>query len=124
MRRPYQTRLRRERAAKTREQIVATARALFAENAYADVSMCRIAAVAGLTTGAVYTHFAQKTELFEAAVGQKAPLDRPSVRFADELEDTLRALVWSYKTGGMDDIAASLADAEDLLGRVASTKHL
>jgi AcrR family transcriptional regulator len=50
-----------------RERLVAAARKLFAARGYADVSVDEVAAAAGLTKGAVYYQFADKTDLFRAA---------------------------------------------------------
>ncbi len=49
------------------ERLVAAARNLFAARGYADVSVDEIAAAAGLTKGAVYYQFTDKTDLFRAA---------------------------------------------------------
>lgn len=50
-----------------RERLVAAARRLFSARGFADVSVDEIAAAAGLTKGAVYYQFADKTDLFRAA---------------------------------------------------------
>lgn len=50
-----------------RDRLVAQARRLFAENGYAAVSVDEVAAAAGLTKGAVYYQFKDKTDLFRAA---------------------------------------------------------
>lgn len=50
-----------------RDRLVAAARNLFAAHGYADVSVDQIAAAAGLTKGAVYYQFTDKTDLFRAA---------------------------------------------------------
>ena len=50
-----------------RERLVAAARKLFAARGYADVSVDEVAAAAGLTKGAVYYQFSDKTDLFRAA---------------------------------------------------------
>jgi AcrR family transcriptional regulator len=55
-----------ERAAETRESLIATARPLFAEHGFADVPLETIVRAAGVTRGALYHHFADKTELFAA----------------------------------------------------------
>ncbi|MGX9789995.1 TetR/AcrR family transcriptional regulator [Mycobacterium sp. MMS18-G62] len=55
-----------ERAAETREALVAAARPLFAERGFADVALEAIVRAAGVTRGALYHHFPDKTELFAA----------------------------------------------------------
>src|SRR5271165_7379361 len=59
-----------ERAAETREALVTAARSLFAANGFADVSLETIVRTAGVTRGALYHHFADKTELFAAVFEQ------------------------------------------------------
>jgi AcrR family transcriptional regulator len=55
-----------ERAAETREALIQAARPLFAEHGFADVALETIVRAAGVTRGALYHHFADKTELFAA----------------------------------------------------------
>ncbi|HEX3509919.1 MAG TPA: TetR/AcrR family transcriptional regulator [Solirubrobacteraceae bacterium] len=62
--------LREQRSQETREALIATARALFSERGYADVGTEEIVRSAGLTRGALYHHFAGKSELFEAVYEQ------------------------------------------------------
>ena len=50
----------------TRRAILAAARASFAEHGFAAASTTAIAAAAGVTRGALYHHFAGKTDLFRA----------------------------------------------------------
>jgi AcrR family transcriptional regulator len=59
-----------ERTQATRAALLAAGRRLFAERAYDDVPADEIAAAAGLTRGALYHHFADKRELFEAVFEQ------------------------------------------------------
>ena len=65
------TRTRRtqaDRSAATRDALVAAARPLFAAHGFAEVSTDAIVAAAGVTRGALYHQFADKTALFEAVV--------------------------------------------------------
>ncbi|WP_156686901.1 TetR/AcrR family transcriptional regulator [Mycobacterium sp. Marseille-P9652] len=55
-----------ERAADTREALIAAARPLFGEHGFADVALEAVVRAAGVTRGALYHHFADKTELFAA----------------------------------------------------------
>jgi len=59
-----------ERAAETRDALLAAARALFAEHGFADVALEAIVRAAGVTRGALYHHFPDKTELFAAVFEQ------------------------------------------------------
>jgi AcrR family transcriptional regulator len=55
-----------DRSASTRASLVRAARPLFAEHGFGGVSTESIVAMAGVTRGALYHQFADKTELFQA----------------------------------------------------------
>jgi AcrR family transcriptional regulator len=55
-----------EEAAQTRQAIVASARRLFTERGFAGTATTDIVASAGVTRGALYHHFVDKTDLFRA----------------------------------------------------------
>src|SRR6516225_10223633 len=57
-----------DRSAATRDALVAAARPLFAAHGFAEVSTDVIVAAAGVTRGALYHQFADKTALFEAVL--------------------------------------------------------
>ena len=59
-----------ERAAETRDALMGAARPLFASVGFADASLETIVRDAGVTRGALYHHFADKTELFAAVFEQ------------------------------------------------------
>jgi len=59
-----------ERAAETRDALIAAARPLFAAQGFAEVALEAIVRAAGVTRGALYHHFADKTELFAAVFEQ------------------------------------------------------
>jgi AcrR family transcriptional regulator len=63
--------VRRERAARTRQALIAAARELFVANGYFATSTEEIVARAGVgTRGALYHHFADKEDLFRAVFDQ------------------------------------------------------
>jgi AcrR family transcriptional regulator len=57
-----------EQGEHTRDVLVASAIALFAEKGFADTSTTEIVERAGTTRGALYHHFADKHQVFEAAL--------------------------------------------------------
>ncbi|MGB6210043.1 TetR/AcrR family transcriptional regulator [Mycobacterium sp.] len=59
-----------ERAAETRDALIAAARPLFAAQGFGEVALETIVRAAGVTRGALYHHFADKTELFAAVFEQ------------------------------------------------------
>src|ERR1700722_16800055 len=56
------------RTARTRGALLVAARELFAERGFAETGRDEIAARAGVTRGALYHHFASKTEVMAAVV--------------------------------------------------------
>lgn len=65
---PRARRTQADRSAATRDALVAAARGLFAERSFAEVPTDAIVAAAGVTRGALYHQFADKTALFEAVL--------------------------------------------------------
>lgn len=63
-------RTQRERTEATRRALITAARGLFAEEGYAAVGTERIARTAGVTRGALYHQYADKSELFAAVLDQ------------------------------------------------------
>lgn len=59
-----------ERAAATRERLIASARALFAAQGFAGTATEAILEAAGVKRGALYHHFRDKAALFEAVCDQ------------------------------------------------------
>jgi len=62
------TSLREEHQAETRDRLLDAATVLFAETGFSGTSVAAIAKRAGVTTGAIYSNFAGKDELFAAVV--------------------------------------------------------
>src|ERR1700728_3405242 len=89
------------RSAATRDALVAAARGLFAAQGFAEVSTDAIVAAAGVTRGALYHQFADKTALFDAALeAVEADIAR---RLADDvaaagISDPVEALRHAVRT--------------------------
>lgn len=75
---------RSETQAATRERLLDAAEGAFADEGFAGASLDRIAAAAGFTRGAVYSNFADKTDLFVAV------LDRRLERRSKEISAIMR----------------------------------
>jgi AcrR family transcriptional regulator len=66
VRRPTQRALAKQR---TREKILASAKALFTEKGYEGATIRDIASAAGMSTGAVFASFTDKSDLFNEIIG-------------------------------------------------------
>jgi TetR/AcrR family transcriptional regulator, acrAB operon repressor len=75
----------KEDAEITRQHIIDAARALFSQNGVSKTSLEKIAIHAGVTRGAVYWHFKNKTELFHAM------REQVFLPLIDRIDDTLLA---------------------------------
>jgi AcrR family transcriptional regulator len=84
---------RSEQKARTLRKITETARRLFTENRYEEVTARRVAAEAGLSTGAVANHFRTKAELWEGVMKTPPPTDSVLTRQAADIESSLRTLL-------------------------------
>jgi AcrR family transcriptional regulator len=71
-----------ERTQKSREALIAAAARLFAEQGYAAASTEAVLAAAGLTRGALYHHFKDKRDLFDA-VCQRLHAETAAALLAD-----------------------------------------
>lgn len=99
---PPRTRRRQaDRSAATRDALVAAGRSLFAAHGFAEVSTDAVASAAGVTRGALYHQFADKTALFEAVLAAvEADIAR---RLADAaaaagITDPVEALRYAVRT--------------------------
>lgn len=98
---PRARRTQADRSAATREALVAAARRLFAAEGFAEVPTDAIVAAAGVTRGALYHQFADKTALFDAVLeAVEADIAR---RLADDvaaagLSDPVEALRHAVRT--------------------------
>jgi len=75
---------REERREETRSRLIGAAREVFAEEGYHAASVDQVAERAGFSTGAVYSAFGSKEELFRALVQEELR------RQTDQLEDAIR----------------------------------
>lgn len=66
------TGVRKQQAAATRAALIATARKLFVEHGFHATGISDLVAAAGVTRGALYHHFADKEQLFEAVFHEVA----------------------------------------------------
>ncbi|MEX2395102.1 MAG: helix-turn-helix domain-containing protein, partial [Actinomycetota bacterium] len=64
------TRTQAERSEATRVKLLSVARMLFAEQGFADTPLDLVAERAGVTKGALYHHFKNKRDLFQAVFEQ------------------------------------------------------
>lgn len=83
---------------------MATARRLFAERGYTDVSAAEIVSAAGLTRGALYHHYTDKADLFRAVL----------VELETEMYGEIQAAAARVEAEGVTDaitIAAASLDA-------------
>ncbi len=113
-----------ERAAETREALIEAARPLFAAHGFADVALETIVRAAGVTRGALYHHFADKTELFAAVFerveGEVATRMGESIAAANEADPVevmrLGAGFWLDACSDPEIQRIVLVDAPAVLG--------
>lgn len=75
----------KEAALETRNRILDTAEQLFLERGVSRTSLEMIAAAAGLTRGAIYWHFRNKADLFDAMMARVVlPMEEMAARAAQE----------------------------------------
>lgn len=77
----------KEEAIETRNQLLDAAEAVFYKKGYSQTTLMDIAKHVGMTRGAIYWHFKNKVDIFEAMVDRvRLPLDRLAEECADENE--------------------------------------
>ncbi len=119
VRRPRETQV--ARSARTRGALLAAARGLFAEKGFAATGRDEIAERAGVTRGALYHHFASKTDLAATVVeqleGELVGLVVAAAREGSGVRDQLRRGCRAYMDACADPtMARILADAPAVLG--------
>lgn len=97
---PVVMRRTKEDAQQTRESLLDAAEHLFAERGVSRTSLQDIAKAAGVTRGAVYWHFADKTELFNAMMA----------RTTLPMEDTLKSIDTEQEAKPLLELKASMMD--------------
>jgi TetR/AcrR family acrAB operon transcriptional repressor len=98
----------KQESEQTRQQILVAARREFAAHGVTRTTLQRIAAAAGVTRGAVYWHFANKRELFQAMREQvSVPLFDDTELLVADAPDPLGA-VERFLRGVIDRIATDL----------------
>ncbi|RBQ14193.1 TetR/AcrR family transcriptional regulator [Spongiactinospora rosea] len=90
--------------ARTRELLLAAAAQVFAEHGYAGASVDEIAAQAGYTIGALYSHFSGKDELFLTL------FDLHAAGHLRDIEEIIRQCTGDPDFTALGDYLATLAD--------------
>ena len=100
----------KEDAASTREHLLDTAEVVFLREGVARTSLQRIADAAGLTRGAIYWHFKDKVEVFNAMMERvrlpcEAAHDAQAQSLTQETDpvEALRAFAWVPMARMLDD---------------------
>ena len=123
--RAYRSPVREEKARRTRQAVLAAARAVFVRDGYARATMRAVSAEAGVSVQTVELHFGTKRALLKAVVdvalaGDDAPVpvaDRDWVRraqAASTFEDTL-----AITAGGVREINERLSDVVAVMRQAA-----
>ncbi len=81
----------KEEALETRNRILDTAERVFVEKGVSNTSLAQVAEAAGVTRGAIYWHFRNKADLFDAMMSRVVlPMEEMAARAGDDsLEDPL-----------------------------------
>ena len=112
------------RSAATREALIAAGRSLFAARGFGDVGAEEIVRAAGVTRGAMYHHFADKTELFaavfeavESEVIGRIGMALGQAQLSDPIDIMrLGASLWLDACGEPEIHRIALLDAPGVLG--------
>ncbi|HYK28475.1 MAG TPA: TetR/AcrR family transcriptional regulator [Streptosporangiaceae bacterium] len=121
---PRARRTQADRSAATRDALVAAARPLFAAHGFAEVPTDAIAAAAGVTRGALYHQFADKTALFEAVltaveadIARRLAKEAEAAGLTDPIEVMRHAIrTWLNICVEPDILRIALIDGPSVLG--------
>ncbi|MDC6168021.1 TetR/AcrR family transcriptional regulator [Paucibacter sp. XJ19-41] len=109
-----------QQAADSRARLIAQARALFQTQGYSATSTETLLAATGLTRGALYHHFRDKKDLFQAVCEQMHGELAQAIEAAtaDVTDDSLRlgSLAWMAAVGEPGRCRVLLIDAPAVLG--------
>jgi AcrR family transcriptional regulator len=112
-----------QRTAAMRSRLIETARRLFVDQGFGATSTPAIVDVAGVTRGALYHHFPDKTALFRAVIEAEAASVSQAIEVADAAEGTgLQRLVagaraYLHAMQGDGRVRLLLIDGPAILGR-------
>lgn len=103
-----------ERTEATTRALINAARQLFAEKGFAHTSTNEIVTVAGVTRGALYHHFADKTDLFQAVYEQvEAELvERVAQAAFAEKRETAEETALAHLRAGAEEFLRACLDPE------------
>lgn len=106
----------------TKEKILTTALGLFAQNGYDATSVSMIAEALSITKGALYRHYQNKREIFDAIVRRMVEQDQESARHSEVPEATFEETPAAYREVTMAQVKSfTLAQfrfwSEDEFGR-------
>ncbi len=116
-------RTNRQRTEATRAALLDAARALFVEKGYAETGTPEIVRAASVTRGALYHHFADKTDLFRAVVTRESEIVAMEIESASADADNAHAALMRGAAGwfdAMNDAGRArllLLDGPAVLGR-------
>ena len=105
-------------AAKTREDILHSAEIEFLQFGFAGASLRKIAAGAGVTTGALYRHFADKEALFDALVapcfeGFMSIFENAGEKFIQNPEENAIETMWPSSENNLITLVGFMYDNLD-----------
>lgn len=95
--------------AATRQKLIEGAARMFADTPYAQVTIRKLAAEIGMSTGAVFANFDGKADLWRAAMGSEPPLDGPALRAAPDMLQALLQLLTLRPSNWLEDEEAATA---------------
>ena len=89
----------------TKEDIMAVALHLFAQNGYEAVSVSQIAGALGMTKGALYRHYENKRDIFLHIVRRMEQQDGEQARENEVPEESIEKMPEEYQNVSLEDFA-------------------